>query len=535
MRYRPVLILLAAGLMGLGSCQEAARRTGSSADTLPGEVMYHLFERSFFDTNGDGNGDFRGIDRKLDYLQDLGVNALLVTPIFKSVFYHNYFADDFFQTDPSYGSVADWIALVQDIHRRHMKIYLDMEIQYVTDRQLWFRDSYKNPRSPYSDYLLYHGPGNTKPEPIIYNISTLVGYNDSSRRVATVNLYDPPVQHYFDSLFHYWMDPNADGRFDDGVDGFRIDHMMDDLDNKGVLPHLFSRFWVPLFDTLRRVNPRLMIVAEQANWGDYGSNYFQHGGVNRVFAFHLRNAIASFHKEAIASAADSTFAVTPAGDQQVVFIENHDMQRFSSQVNGDPGKLRVGAALNLLIGGIPSVYYGQELGMFGKGGFGRFGNTDGNDIPQREAFEWFRADSGTGMAIWYKNTGPWWDSTNLKPGDGISLQEEAPDTASLWNDYRRLIHLHTTHQAFGYGKYREVSNDNDRVFSFLRYTPDSAALVVVNLSDSLQHVRIDVAEDSLWKATGHLKPLFGQIAPKRVNDHLEMDLPAYGVEAWGWQ
>jgi glycosidase len=141
------------------------------------------------------------------------------------------------------------------------------------------------------------------------------------------------------------------------------------------------------------------------------------------------------------------------------------MERFASAVDRNPAKLRVGAAFNLLIGGIPSIYYGQELGMFGKGGFGRFGKTDGNDIPQREAFEWFRADSGRGMALWYKNTGPWWDSTNLKPDDGVSLEEEQHDAGSLWNFYRTLIHLHTSNAALTDEEYAEIANGNNVVFS----------------------------------------------------------------------
>ena len=74
-------------------------------------------------------------------------------------------------------------------------------------------------------------------------------------------------------LFKYWTDPNNDGKFDDGVDGFRLDHMMDNLDNKGILPHLFETFWTPLLEKLRKVNPKLSIVAEQASWGSLGIDY----------------------------------------------------------------------------------------------------------------------------------------------------------------------------------------------------------------------------------------------------------------------
>ncbi|HLG40092.1 MAG TPA: alpha-amylase family glycosyl hydrolase, partial [Chitinophagaceae bacterium] len=79
--------------------------------------------------------------------------------------------------------------------------------------------------------------------------------------------------------------------------------------------------------------------------------------------------------------------------------ENHDIDRSASSLNKDLNKQKVAAALSLLIGGVPSIYYGQEIGMFGRGGFGIYGMTDGNDIPKREAFEWSKSDSGSGMAL----------------------------------------------------------------------------------------------------------------------------------------
>jgi glycosidase len=528
----PVLVIVVFLLVPEG-CHFAAKQNHSATRGLHSEVIYHIFERSFYDSNGDLNGDFNGIREKLGYLQKLGVTTLLLTPVVQSVYYHNYFADDFEKIDPAYGTKEDWTNLVKAVHRHGMKIYLDVEFQYVTGRQKWFKDSYENPRSPYSKYILYNGPGNTKPEPIIYNISNLPGYNDSTRRVATVNLYNPGVQDFFYRLLKHWMDPNGDGHFEDGVDGFRLDHMMDNLDHKNILPHLFSRFWCPLITKLKAVNPKLTIIAEQANWLSFGREYFDSGCVDRVFAFDLRYAIASFDKAKISAMADSTFSLTPPAKKQIVFIENHDMERFASAVDRNPAKLRVGAAFNLLIGGIPSIYYGQELGMFGKGGFGRFGKTDGNDIPQREAFEWFRADSGRGMALWYKNTGPWWDSTNLKPDDGVSLEEEQHETGSLWNFYRTLIHLHTSNAALTDGEYAEIANGNNVVFSFVRYTADSAALVVINLSGRGQKADLDMnagpVKDS-WQ--NEWVTLFGQARHAWHGGKLSLLLPAYGIAVW---
>src|SRR6201986_3489749 len=84
------------------------------------EIIYHIFERSFYDSNGDMHGDLNGIRLKLDYLQQLGVTAILFTPLYESVFYHNYFASDFKKIDPQYGTMEDYLLLIKDLHKRGM-------------------------------------------------------------------------------------------------------------------------------------------------------------------------------------------------------------------------------------------------------------------------------------------------------------------------------------------------------------------------------------------------------------------------------
>jgi glycosidase len=489
------------------------------------EIIYHIFQRSFYDSNGDMHGDLNGIHQKLDYLQQLGVTAILLTPLYESVFYHNYFASDFKKIDPRYGTMRDYLSLVKELHRRGMKIYLDMETQYVTEDHLWWKDGVNNLKSPYSDYILYDDKAHTTPSSIIFNLKGLLGYDSVYRKITTVNLYSPKVLEYNYGLFKYWMDPNQDGKFDDGVDGFRLDHMMDNLDTK--LPNLFATFWRPLLGRLRQVNPKLSIVAEQANWASFGEDYLKNGGVDRVFGFRLAFAIRSFKKAQLVSAADSTFLITPADKQQVVFIENHDMARFSYGIKGDANKLKIGAALNLLFGGVPSIYYGQELGMSGTNA--ALGATDANDIPNRAAFEWYKADKGKGMALWYKVNGPWKDQFNSDiPNDGISLEEEKDQPNSLWNFYRQMIGIRKANPVISKGSYKTLKNDQNEVFTFMRYEGDKKVIVAVNLSDKPTDVAID-----LEGKNGKLKVIYGISKPRITTNTLAAHLPAYGIEVWG--
>jgi glycosidase len=491
------------------------------------EVIYHVVQRSFYDSNGDLHGDLNGLRERLNYLQELGITAILLLPLYHSEYYHNYFATDFETIDPEFGTMEDYLALVRDLHKRGMKLYMDMETQYVTEDHLWYRDSYANPNSQYSQYLVYNGPGNTDPESIIFDLTELEGYDGTVRKVATVNLLNEDILNYNINLFSFWADPNGDGKFDDGVDGFRLDHMMDDLDWKGKFTDLFSRFWTPLITQVKVVNPSLVFMAEQAQWESWGTEYLEHGSVDRVFAFNLFRAITSFDKARIMRVADSTFSLTSDNRQFMVFVENHDIKRFATQVDHDPGKLRVGAALNLLLGGTPSIYYGQEIGMSGSGGFGKYGNTDANDIPMREAFEWYASTTGKGMALWYKDTGPWWEQTNLKAHDGISFEEQHNSPTSLWNTYKRLLTLRKQYSALVNGRFKSIANENTQVCSFLRSNTSQNIVVLVNLSEWEQELALDLG--STLPDAQRATSIYGGGLSRFDERELAAVLPAYEV------
>jgi alpha-amylase len=486
-----------------------------------GEIIYHVFQRSFYDSNGDLQGDLNGLRQKLDYLQNLGVTSILLLPLYEADCYHNYFANDFEKIDPEFGTMKDYIALVKEVHRRGMKIYLDMETQYITDKHLWWKDAVGNLKSPYSNYILFQDSAHTKPATMIYGLTELNSFDGKKIKITTVNLKSKEVLDYNVKLFSFFTDPNHDGKFDDGADGFRLDHAMDHLDDKPTLTNLFHDFWSPLIQRVKKINPKIKFVAEQANWGDYGFDYFENAGTDRMFGFGLQQAILSFDKQKIINKADTTLSMCPKGKEQIIFLENHDIDRSASTLNRDPEKERVAAAIYLLIGGVPSIYYGQEIGMFGKGGFGIYGNTDGNDIPRREAFEWFRSDSGKGMALWYKNTGPWWDKRNIKSDDGVSLQEEIGNKNSLFNFYKNIIQLRKSNSALSTGGYQTISNNNDHVFSFLRDDGKNKVLVAINLSNEEQQATFTIAPAKFI-------PLYGKA--NIVQNNLE--LKSYEIGVW---
>ena len=486
------------------------------------EIFYQIFLRSFSDSNGDRIGDLRGVQSHLDYLQQLGVTSILLTPIQPSPFYHNYFADRFEGVDPAYGTMQDLWALVGACHARGMKLFLDQEIQYVTENHPWLKDSLGHPDSPFSHYVCFNGPGNTQPEPVLPGVFALSSYDGRQIGVATVNLHEPAVRDYFARLFVAWIDPAGDGGRRDGVDGFRIDHMMDDLDNKGKLTDLFANFWRPIFAAVRARNPRTRIIAEQADWG-YGDDFLTRGGVDMVFAFPQRQAIASFDKAAILTAMRETQARTPPGKVQLTFIENHDTNRFASEVGESRAREQIGAAFDILLRGTPLIYYGQELGMRGKQH--KAWGSDANDIPVREAFRWTHDLEATGSATWYRGPQPWWVDRYNRSDDGVSVEEESRDPQSLLAFYRRLLQIRARRPEIQSGRETILDSGAADAVCFLREQGTARTLVAINLAAEPATVTFP-ASDQTGQFAG---PWVDLMHDRRPVDARELHLGPYEV------
>ena len=455
------------------------------------EVFYHVFQRSFRDGNGDGVGDLAGLTEKLDYLKELGVTSLLLTPLQPSPFYHSYFPTDFEAIDPAYGSREEYIGFVRAAHARGLKVYLDQEIQYVGEGHPWWTAALEDPDAPEADYLLWRDRAAGEAEPFL-DRAAWEHYDGEQIGIAMLNLNNPDVRDYFQRVLLSWADPHGDGSGRDGADGFRIDHMMDDLDHKGLATNLFADFWVPLFDALRERRSGFRILAEQSDWG-YGDDWLVRGDADAVFAFPLRGAIVALDKAAIIEAARRMDELTPDGKGQIVFIENHDTDRFMSAIEGDPAKARAGAALSLLMAGEPLLYYGQELGMRGVTRPDP-SLSDRAHIPLREAFRWQAGLEAPGSAIWYRDPGRWWwDERTNRSGDGVSLEEQRHEQDSLYQWYRALLELRQERAELRSGGQRILCEDGP-VLCVLRESEAGGTLLLVNLGDARAPLPADIPD-----------------------------------------
>ena len=472
-------LLLGASLFASGAGAADFPHPSSAAPAeLSHEIFYQIFTRSMRDSNGDGEGDLKGIEQSLGYLKGLGVTSILLTPIYPSSFYHNYFASDFDGVDPEFGSMDDYRSLVQSIHAQGMKLYLDQEFQYVAYDHPWFKSALGNPASPYSDFLIFHGPNNIKPEEGPFGITIAKRFPGAETGITTVNMKSPKFKAWAADYLLTLVDPNGDGDFSDGVDGFRLDHMMDDLDNKHQLTNLFDDFWKPVFAQLKAKNPNLNLIAEQWDWGD-GADFLRRGGVDAAFAFPIASAIRSFDKAKIVDAIKKVDVAVPPGKHELVFVENHDMPRIASDAGITPQKLRTAATIAMLLKGPPLIYYGQELGMRG---LQRPDKSDEKDIGTREAFEWSAKVEAPHQANWYKGPKAYWTERYARDDDGISVAEEQNDSKSLLNHYRKLLTLRREHSAFVDGGQRILDNAPN-LLTIERSGGGERFLILANLAD----------------------------------------------------
>ncbi len=540
-----IISLIFLSIIILGCKSSVAQKVIKSAATESfinwnNEIIYHVMPRSFYDSNGDLHGDLNGFVEKLDYLKELGVTTILFTPLYESGFYHNYFPTDYYAIDPEYGTKEDYINFIKAVHAKGLKFIMDMETQYAQGEHIWFADSYKNPKSEYSDFIYYSDSLNVYPEQLfmpskspLFNFKTWP--NTISHHIVILNLNNQVVKDWMIDYYKYWVDPNEDGNFDDGVDGFRIDHIMDDLDNKGIFTNMYQDFWKPIFKACKTVNPKVFILGEQSNWADPGDAMVKESGADAAFNFGLKFALSSEAKnsdmykstdatgvqidpkvvhraveESLKRFADSIYTVT--------FIENHDTARYATLVDTSDGQKRLGAVFNLLLPGLPSIYYGQELGVTGK--IVDWG-SDVNHLPLREAFPWTSNYNDKGTAVFYKDTGEWWDISFWQTDaiKNLALTSQKKNENSLWNHYRKLISIRKENDAFRIGNYTPILTDDPEILAFTRSYRDKTFAVLTNVTNAAVSLSNFNLND--WS----LKTIYGSI---EFNDKNEVELPAYG-------
>jgi alpha-glucosidase len=493
-----------------------------------GAVFYELYPRSFADSNHDGIGDLNGVTSKLNYLKDLGVDAIWITPCFRSPQVDfGYDISDYEDIDPMYGSLQDFDRLLAEANKLGIRILLDFVANHTSDQHKWFQDSKSSRASAHRDWYIWRdgrGPG-----------------RPPNNWVSTFGLsawtFDATTQQYY---YHYfypeqpdlnWRNPAVEAAmlevtrfwYKRGVAGFRLDA----VDSLFEDPHLTDNPFAAGTDTFGRPNmdekynqklPEvhgvlrgLRKVADEYNAVLVGETYTSsidelkhyYGDHSSELQLPMDMMFATVDHLSPAEFRKQIASVNSSGGWPVFLIGNHDMPRSYNRYGDgfhNDAIAKLMAALYLTLRGSPILYYGEEIGMQnndpkskkdvrdpqGKIGWPTEKGRDGERTPM----QWSAGVNGG-----FSEARPWLPV----PPSAIThnVATESADPASILNFYKRLLDLRHHEKALIEGEYIPLDENNPNVLSFLRRFRNEAVLVVLNMSATAQRVTLDLAAQGL--------------------------------------
>jgi maltose alpha-D-glucosyltransferase/alpha-amylase len=514
-----------------------AKQAPSDPHWFKGAVFYEVLVRAFTDSNGDGTGDLRGLASRLDYLQWLGVDCLWLPPFYASPLRDGgYDISDFRAVLPEFGSVEDFVYLLDEAHKRNIRVITDLVLNHTSDAHPWFQQSRTEPEGPYSDYYVWSDDDSRYADARIIFVDT-----------ETSNwTYDPVRgQFYWHRFFSHQPDLNYENldvqdamldvlRFwlDLGIDGFRLDAVPYLYEEEGTncenLPrtHEFLRRCRKVVDD---EFPGRILLAEANQWPSDVVEYFGDpatGGDECHMAFHfplmprIFMAVRRESRFPISEILDQTPKI-PDNAQWGIFLRNHDeltlemvtdeerdymyseyakdprmkanigiRRRLAPLLDNDRNQQELFTAMLLSLPGSPVLYYGDEIGM---GDNIWLGDRDAVRTPMQ-----WTPDRNAGFSSC--DPGRIYLPVIMDPVYGyqaINVEAQSNNAMSLLNWTRRMIEVRKQHHAFAEGEFIDLGGSNPSVLAYKRQwlRPDGrqdVVLCVNNLSRFPQPVELDL-------------------------------------------
>ncbi len=494
-------------------------------------IIYQLHVRSFFDSNGDGIGDFKGLIQKLDYIKSLGVNTIWLLPFYPSPLKDGgYDIADFTDIHPDYGNLADFRRFVREAHKKGLRIITELVLNHTSMEHKWFRRARRSkPGSLLRDYYVWSDtPDKYADARIIFKDFEVSNWTYDHEAGAyywhrfyshqpDLNFESPRVQQEIFKVLDFW--------FRIGVDGFRLDAVPYLYEAEGTncenLPetHAYLKRLRKYVD--ERYGDRLLL-AEANQWPNDACQYFGDGDECHM-AFHfpvmprLYMAMRMEDRFPVVDILEQTPRI-PDNCQWAIFLRNHDeltlemvsdeerdyMYRAFAQdprkrvnvgirrrlfplMGGDGRSIELLNMLLLSLPGTPIIYYGDEIGM---GDNYYLGDRDGVRTPM----QWSPDKNGG-----FSTTDPQRlflplviDPDYHYTSVNVENQEKNPSSFLWW--HRRVIAKRSQYKAFGRGTLKFVNTSNPKVLAFVRSYEEESILVVVNLSRYSQFAELDLSE-----------------------------------------
>ena len=494
-------------------------------------IIYQLHIKSFYDANGDGIGDFRGLHEKLDHIASLGANTIWLLPFFPSPRRDDgYDIADYTNVSPDYGTLDEFRDFVEAAHQRGLRVVIELVINHTSDQHPWFqRARHSPPGSPERDFYVWSDTDQKFPE-------TRIIFLDTEKSNWT---WDPVAgAYYWHRFYSHQPDLNFDNplvleelltvmRFwlETGIDGFRLDAIPYLVEREGTINENLSETHAILKKiraALDSTHPGKMLLAEANQWPEDTREYFGDGDECHM-AFHfplmprMYMAIAKEDRFPITDIMRQTPEI-PDTCQWAIFLRNHDeltlemvtdeerdylwniyaadqrarinlgiRRRLGPLMERDRRRVELMNALLLSMRGTPVIYYGDEIGM---GDNIYLGDRDGVRTPMQWSPDrnggFSKADPARLVLP------PIMDP--LYGYEAINVEAQSADAHSLLNWTRRMLALRNKHSAFGRGALRFLTPGNRKILAYLREHEEETILCVANLSRLPQAVELDLAE-----------------------------------------
>jgi len=536
----------------LTKTQQESQALAQQAENLwyKDAVIYQLHVRTFCDSNGDGIGDFRGLTLKLDYLQELGINAIWLLPFYPSPLRDDgYDIADYISVHPSYGSLEDFKEFLAAAHNRHLRVITEMVMNHTSDQHPWFQEARSSRENPKRDWYVwsetdtrYQGVRIIFVDTEMSNwawdpISKSYYWHRFFNHQPDLNYDNPAVREAMWEVMKFWLDI--------GVDGFRLDAVPYLIERDGTSCENLPETHEIVRDLRSRVDstyPGKMLLAEANQWPADVRSYFGNGDEFHM-AFHfplmprMFMAVKLEDRKPIIEILEQTPQI-PDNCQWCIFLRNHDeltlemvtdverdymydeyavdkamrinlgiRRRLAPMMENDRRRVELLTGLLLSMPGTPIIYYGDEIGM---GDNVYLGDRNGVRTPMQWNGGWNAGFSSADPERLYSPL----ISNPVYGYQAINVDSQRRSAHSLLSWTRSVIQTRNAFRAFSRGSIEFLNPSNHRVLAYVRRLGEEKILVVNNLSNSAQAVELN-----LQQYKGHIPiEMFGRNLFPRIGD-----------------